>query len=388
MSDAVAALLSYDSSFRALICLNASCRYALQASAVRRHLRKMHRVDAALLQQAIQYVATLSEVCSPAQLPLQPDGSPQHLSLRLYSVFQCRQCRFIAQNRKTLKVHGNQQHALRRATDAERYTSAKAQSWTAGVQARYWIVTPGITAATAASTPSAAMETASAPVDLSELAAQTTARIDAQALERYQLVQVPSADELTPWLRHTGWNTALTMTALTFQQLAALKRQSDVAETDLRRLTALFDRILLRATATMAQTDADLLLWLQSPKNESAAKRPFAALQDAPSLPRYAAYWKSLLCYTLRTAPQDGATTATVSGVVFSNRQQRKITSIRRELASQEINEVDALGHSTCDTDALDALVFELCIRLIRQRLDRNTPFESPLMHWLGCYGH
>ena len=132
-------------------------------------------------------------------------------------------------------------------------------------------------------------------------------------------MQTPAADELSPWLKHTGWNAALTVTALTFQQLAVFKRLLDAAETDLRRVTASLDRIMQRAVATMTETDANLLFWLHSSRNESAAKRPFAAPQDAATLPRYSAYWKSLLCYMLRTAPQDSASTPTATGVQYNS---------------------------------------------------------------------
>ena len=131
MSDAILRLLSYNVDAQALICLKASCHYALQASAVQRHLQDIHHVEPVLVQEAARYVATLSHVCLPAQLSLPAYGSPQHPLLRVYSVFQCRHCSCIVRHRKSIKMHGNQVHALRNAADAERFTSAKAQSWTA-----------------------------------------------------------------------------------------------------------------------------------------------------------------------------------------------------------------------------------------------------------------
>ena len=260
MSDAVLRLLSYDADAQALICLNASCRYALQASAVRQHLQDIHHVELALVQEAAQYVATLRHVCAPAQLPLLVHGSPQHPLLRVYSVFQCHHCSCIMRHRKSIKMHGNQVHTLRNATDAERFTSAKAQSWTAGKAQRYWIVDAAFAAAPQLTAPVHIANNAETTNSLTQIMAQTSAKIQEQVLQRRQLTQTPTADELSPWLKHTGWNAALTMSVLTFQQLAAFKRQPDSAETDLRRLTASFDRIVQRATATMAETDADLLL--------------------------------------------------------------------------------------------------------------------------------
>ena len=71
----------------------------------------------------------------------------------------------------------------------------------------------------------------------------------------------------------------------------------------------------------------------------------------------------------------------------YNGVQQWQINAIQRQLASGSAHNVDALERSTANNSALDALVFELCTQLIRQRLDRNTPFESPLMHWLAVMG-
>ena len=361
MSDAVLSLLAYDQAAKALICLNNSCRYALQAATVRRHLLETHRVDVALAQEAQRYVASLPDLRAPAQLPLPANGSPQHPLLRVYSVFQCCHCSCIVRNRKSMKVHGNRYHALCNVADAELFCSAKAQSWTAGNRQRYWIIDQAASTDNAVVAPDNSSQAGAGRSNISDLAAQTSVRTEKMALQRRQLQPAPSADELTPWLKHTGWNAALTMTTLTFQQLAAFKRLPDAAETALRCLTAAFDRIVQRAIATITETDADLLLWLHSPRNESAAKRPFAAPQDAATLPRYAAYWKSLLCYALRTAPQDSASTATATGVQYNGVQQWQINAIQRQLASGSAHNMDALERSTADNGALDALVFELC---------------------------
>ena len=87
MSDAVLDLLDYDADIQALICLNASCWFALQFSAMWQHLRKTHCVHPALVQEIERYVKTLPGVCAPAQLPLRPNNSLQHRLLRLYLVF-------------------------------------------------------------------------------------------------------------------------------------------------------------------------------------------------------------------------------------------------------------------------------------------------------------
>ena len=255
-----------------------------------RQLRETHCVDSVLAQEVERDVKALSGVCAPAQLPLRPNNSLQHRLLRLYSVFQCCRCSYIARYRKSMKMHGNQQYTLHNVTNAELLTTVKGQSWTAGQCQQYWTVNDTLEDEQNYITPTQTIVAAAAPLDLSELIAQISVQTEEQTLQRQQLTQRPTANELSPWLKHTGWNAALTVSALTFQQLTAFKRLSDTMETNLRRLIVSFDRVLQRAIATMANTDADLLLWLHSSHNESVAKRLFAALQDAASLPHYVAY--------------------------------------------------------------------------------------------------
>lgn len=196
------------------------------------------------------------------------------------------------------------------------------------------------------------------------------------------IAQAPEAAELTPWLKHTEWNVALTQTTLTLAELTAYACIPDEVEEELQLVCAAFENIVEQAIATLQTIDADIRLWLASPKHESPKQMPFAPPQDPHTLVRYTACWKRFCCYMLRTAPATIVDDATVTGVAFTSEQLQQLFKVRRQ--------VERMLHAPQDEQAkarLTTCLFALATTCIQQRLDQNTPFASPMMHWLAVEG-
>ncbi|KAI9776767.1 MAG: hypothetical protein M1816_005093, partial [Peltula sp. TS41687] len=68
------------------------------------------------------------------------------------------------------------------------------------------------------------------PDALQRLAETTTARMQEKFHQRNRLQELPGATQLTPWLKHTEWNTVLIQTTLTMSELARFARARQEGE--------------------------------------------------------------------------------------------------------------------------------------------------------------
>ena len=83
------------------------------------------------------------------------------------------------------------------------------------------------------------------------------------------LLARPTADELDPWIRYTGWNEVLLQSKHSIVKTHEFVRVPNLEEPELVRLLEAWNRILNRCLDTLAATDhKDTLKWWASPKNE------------------------------------------------------------------------------------------------------------------------
>ena len=114
----------------------------------------------------------------------------------------------------------------------------------------------------------------------------------------------PSADEIDPWLRYTGWNKVLGQSKHSIVKTHEFVRMPDPEEPKLERLLGAWSRILNRCLDTLAATDhKDTLKWWASPKNEVASQIPFELHQNSQSVDKCSMDWQRFICYAMRTAP-------------------------------------------------------------------------------------
>lgn len=120
------------------------------------------------------------------------------------------------------------------------------------------------------------------------------------------LLARPTADELDPWIRYTGWNEVLLQSKHSIVKTHEFARVPDPEEPELVRLLEAWNRILNRCLDTLATTDhKDTLKWWASPKNEVCSQRPFELHQNTQSINKCSLVWQQFICYAMRTAPEE-----------------------------------------------------------------------------------
>lgn len=165
------------------------------------------------------------------------------------------------------------------------------------------------------------------------------------------LLARPTADELDPWIRYTGWNEVLGQSKHGIVQTHTFTREPDPDEPKLVRLLEAWKCILKRCLDTLAATDhKDTLKWWASPKNEAASQFPFELHQNAQSVDKCSAVWQQFICYAMRTAPEEqGGETET--GVKYTASQWRIIKRMRERL-SQPRPELEEPGSANASANA------------------------------------
>jgi Orsellinic acid/F9775 biosynthesis cluster protein D len=134
---ALSHLVALNAKFNVLICIDAKCRYALQPSAVVRHLRDRHKTPRALQKQVEQYVNTFPFTYDHTSVPLPADGSAPQPIVPAVDGFACRDCAFKTQGRATIRQHSNQAHNKKRAADEDISKAVRLQSWFGEKRERY-----------------------------------------------------------------------------------------------------------------------------------------------------------------------------------------------------------------------------------------------------------
>jgi hypothetical protein len=130
-------------------------------------------------------------------------------------------------------------------------------------------------------------------------------KAEAQERRLTLLDKVPIV-EMDSWLLYTKWNEVLSGSQHNLAQTYHFVREPDENEPELRRLMCAWKRILERGLNTLAMTDQkDALKWWASPKNECASQRPYELPQNAKTLEKYSRYYKDMICYFIRTAPNE-----------------------------------------------------------------------------------
>ncbi|KAI9830322.1 MAG: hypothetical protein M1826_004933 [Phylliscum demangeonii] len=269
-----------------LICITSGCKQAIVAKTMRQHLHRQHHVPSTLFPQLHTWITLLPPLADPETLPPRPPNTPQDPFLALNHVFQCAGCSLIQGTQKSIKQHARQAHVEPISPHFEMAILIVAQTWSVRKNMMYWSVSPigDSVAPVVAPTPAPTLDLVS---PMAKVTAAMTVQQEARDAQRAQLTAAPRADELTSWLRLTGWNIALTVTSLSLSELAAFAAMPWPGEQQLKMVCAVFNRIVARAIATLHATDPDLLMWLLSPKNKAPKQKPFALLQDKETLPRY-----------------------------------------------------------------------------------------------------
>jgi len=133
-------LVALNSEYNVLICIDSKCKYALEPTAISRHLRDKHKTPIKLRKQVEQYVKEFPFAYDHTSVPLPSDGLAPQPIIPIVGGFQCKDCAFKTQGRPTMRQHANQAHDKKKAADEDISQVAQLQSWFGEKRERYWVV--------------------------------------------------------------------------------------------------------------------------------------------------------------------------------------------------------------------------------------------------------
>jgi len=294
-----------------------------------------------------------------------------------------------------MKQHGNKVHGLKKIKDKELFESVDLQSWYGNGKERYWLVKRREVFITGRD----------AEINLSKGGRDTLSTSESQLLleqlkQEYQQYHIDReqrrlqlADKIPPtehdsWLNFTKWNTVLKASKHDLQKTYQFRRKPDESELELERVLEAWDRIVNRCLDTLEDVDnTDLLKWMQSPRQEEPANRPFRLPQSGYTLVKYSGLWEHFLCYIFRTAPEHEWDEATETGVWFTRDQRQSIRKMRDLLQYSADDQFDEFVESTDRDTVLTEELMRFCLLVVQQDLQNEKVYQSPLMHFLAVMG-
>ena len=130
-------LVALNVKYSVLICVNSKCKYAMEPTAISRHLRDRHKTPIKLQKQVDQYVAAFLFEYNYKTVLLPQDGSALQLVIPIVGGFACKDCPFKTRDRSTIRKHANKAHDKKRAADKDIFQAAQLQSWFGEKRERY-----------------------------------------------------------------------------------------------------------------------------------------------------------------------------------------------------------------------------------------------------------
>ena len=291
---ALSHLIALNTDYRVLICVSSKCKYALEPSAISRHLRDRHETALELRKQVEQYVAGFPFAYSHASVPLPPSGLAPQPIIPVVDGFVCRDCPEKSVSPKWMRKHGNKVHNKKRVPNEDIFQAVRLQSWFGEKRERYWAVDEsqqitqerqarraaigdvGEESNSEANTSGSSESEDSQDDRLSDSLDDIIEEIEgwkADACERLleALKKVPAA-EIDAWLHFTGWNEVLGQSKHNLVKTHQFAHPPNPDEPELERVLRAWRRILERCLDTLAATNQkDALKWWGSPKNEAAS---------------------------------------------------------------------------------------------------------------------
>ena len=149
------------------------------------------------------------------------------------------------------------------------------------------------------------------------------------------------------------------------------------------------DRIVDRCLDTLGDVDnIDVLKWLQSTRQEEPVSLPFRLPQSGYTLVKYGGLWHHFLCYVFRTSPDDEWEESTEAGVWYTSDQRKSIHRMRELLRIDSDDRFDEFIEPEERHGELTEELMGFCLMVVKQDLQHEKVYRSPLMHFFGSYGH
>ncbi|KFZ04594.1 hypothetical protein V502_10033, partial [Pseudogymnoascus sp. VKM F-4520 (FW-2644)] len=383
------------------------CRKAVTPASLVDHLRRIHKTPLRIRREVAQFVEDFPFSYDHLTVELPLDGSAPQPVIPVVDGFLCQECPFKSSSRKVERMHWNKVHGIKRGNDEDQFCTVRLQTWFRDNRERFWVVE--------GNQRGEAGESASIPVgengehgtnsdedeydgngieksddlQLLEQLRQEYQQYDAdEEQRRLQLAENIPPTENDSWLHFTKWNGVLSASRHDIRKTYSFVRKPDTAEFELERVLQAWDRIVNRCLDTLGDVDnIDVLKWLQSPRQEEPASRPFRLPQSGYTLVKYGGLWHHFLCYVFRTAPDDEWEESTETGVWYTLKQRKSIRRIRGLLQSSSDDRFDEFTEPEERDAKLTEELMGFCLMVVRQDLEREKVYRSPLMHFLAVMG-
>jgi Orsellinic acid/F9775 biosynthesis cluster protein D len=435
-------LLRYDEQWHVLICIKH--KYVVMSNYLIRHLRDEHSLRKKDYAPLILAVSKLPTIEDPKDLPTPLNDSTPIKDIAIYDGYSCDHCVEMLTTSKSLMLqHVFKAHPAIQISDNPAYRKARIQSWTH--RGKYWAVRDSNPLLPLAATGSLLSGDRSEISWEQQMSRTEADRLQSQVKNNLLNVSARNAkDDTTPWLLRTKWPVMFSGKDITiiretrFLRIENKETQqlvSTVREEWLRVLDTALDRIVKRATETLAHTPWPIRCWLRSPIRNDSDRRPFERTQEPSTEARYIGYWRQMLYYCFRTCRLDPQLRQRVYGIQFTDEQERLILEILELLSTHrdeeddmdwdpEDDEVDGqLWESEEDSDQevrggaerstfeigegdplpmhtrpivhqeaggdnrLSEKLFELCITFLTQYCEREDSQKTPLLHFSAVLG-
>ncbi|KAI9654010.1 MAG: hypothetical protein M1829_001105 [Trizodia sp. TS-e1964] len=230
-----------------------------------------------------------------------------------------------------------------------------------------------------------------------------------KTLQWRQLGLSSNLDQVSPWLKMTGWIDALSDLPECLEELAALTDAPRKDEVELQMLGAIFkETVVSRCMKTVANVPHAYLTWLKSAQSTIDGPKPFSAPGDAATLPRYTNYWVQYICFLFRSLAQGAEILEpeednhpgllvdtlllarqdfkTIGGLYLTSALHAEMRRINEQLSFlEDIDSLDDINEAT--RELLASFLFKLSLLSIQSELHLNSPYKSSLMHFLAHMG-
>ena len=224
-----------------------------------------------------------------------------------------------SKNRNVTRQHCNKEHGLRQKKDDELLTRVRLQTWFQDHREHYWIVDDskvgqgqGMAAVAVPGEEGSSVEDTETKQAAGEGLKKSDSEFIMQQLQnnyndwdkalqerRLQLSKDIPPQEHDNWLHFTRWNPILSASTHNLAKTYDYTQKPDAKkEPELERVLEAWHCIVQRCLESLEDVDnTDLLKWLQSPRQEEPAGRPFRLPQTGHTVNKYEGLWSHFLCY-------------------------------------------------------------------------------------------
>ncbi|KAL0630469.1 hypothetical protein Q9L58_010684, partial [Maublancomyces gigas] len=347
--------------FKVLLCIE--CRYALTRSNLVHHFHQKHGQYSIDLKE-LKKLGEKYDIVDREAINYPSPDSPEvpHLHLNRNG-FRCNLCSFACGKISTIQRHVGKSHKDSDLAAAQRWSGAAVQTFFCTPGVHYFVVTPN----------EPLVRGTGNNIDLDSLLHAHTLLLQRAPNELSEMDHIlhlgPGADQLSPWLKETGWHKHLEGLDLETVASVVCRVKKDGTGFEKRVVTSM-RRIFARCSMDILNEASYYVVRLaNSTEAGRPSSSPFKLTQNTASHKRYLKYWIEFVKYivTRESLPEE---------VVH-------LLHLTEEQSGFSQTAVDLLHDPKSSDENLDLALARLSMSFIRHRLIGNQ-FRSALIHYVA----